>query len=112
MKKLEAIIQPHRLDEVHDRLREIGVTGMTLSEVRNFGGSGSHSETYHGVTYAVDFVPTVHLEIVVKDALVADAVQTLMAAARTGKIDDGEIFVTSIDETVRIRTGEQGDDAV
>ncbi|HEY2728833.1 MAG TPA: P-II family nitrogen regulator [Polyangia bacterium] len=112
MKRIEAIIKPFKLDEVKERLRELGVSGMTVSEVKGFGRTGGRTEVYRGSAYVVDFVPKVKIEVVLKDALVADVVEAITAAARTGKIGDGKIFVTSIDESVRIRTGERGEDAV
>jgi nitrogen regulatory protein P-II 1 len=112
MKKIEAIIKPFKLDEVRDRLREAGVTGMTINEVKGFGRTGGKSEVYRGSAYVVDFVPKIQLEIVVKDSLVPDIVQVLVTSAKTGKIGDGKIFVTSVEEAIRIRTGEKGEDAV
>src|SRR4051812_13100944 len=112
MKKIEAIIRPHRLDEVKDRPKQAGVTGMTVIEVKGFGRTGGKTEVYRGSAYVVDFVPKVKVEIVVKDAIVAEVVQAIAAEAKTGKIGDGKIFVTPIDEAVRIRTGEKGEDAV
>ena len=112
MKKIEAIIKPFKLDEVKERLREVGVSGMTVYEVRGFGRTGGKTEVYRGSAYVVDFVPKVRLEIVVKDSMVADVVTVLTMAAKTGKIGDGKIFVTPIDEAIRIRTGERGEDAV
>jgi nitrogen regulatory protein P-II 1 len=112
MKKIEAIIKPHKLDEVKERLREVGVTGMTVSEVKGFGRTGGRTEVYRGSSYVVDFVPKTCIEIVVKDSIVADVVEALVAAARTGKIGDGKIFVMPVEEAVRIRTGEHGEDAV
>ena len=112
MKRSEAIIKPFKLDEVKERLRELGVSGMTVSEVKGFGRTGGRTEVYRGSAYVVDFVPKVKIEVVLKDSLVADVVEAITAAARTGKIGDGKIFVTSIDESVRIRTGERGEDAV
>jgi len=112
MKKIEAIIKPFKLDEVKERLREVGVSGMTVYEVRGFGRTGGKTEVYRGSAYVVDFVPKVRLEIVVKDSMVADVVSVLTMAAKTGKIGDGKIFVTPIDEAIRIRTGERGEDAV
>jgi nitrogen regulatory protein P-II 1 len=112
MKKIEAIIKPFKLDEVKDRLREVGVSGMTVYEVKGFGRTGGKSEVYRGSAYVVDFVPKVRLEIVIKDSLVADVVGAIAAAAKTGKIGDGKIFVTTVDEAIRIRTGERGEDAV
>jgi nitrogen regulatory protein P-II 1 len=112
MKKIEAIIKPFKLDEVKDRLREIGVQGMTVYEVKGFGRTGGKEEVYRGSAYVVDFVPKVRIEIVVKDAMVSDVVNSISATARTGKIGDGKIFVTAIEEAVRIRTGEKGEDAL
>ena len=112
MKKIEAIIKPHKLDDVKDRLRQIGVSGMTVYEVRGFGRTGGKTEVYRGSAYVVDFVPKVRIEVVVKDSMVQDAVQAIDAAAKTGKIGDGKIFVTPIEEAIRIRTGERGDDAI
>src|SRR3954468_18188342 len=101
MKKIEAIIKPHRLDEVKERLRELGVSGMTVYEVKGFGRTGGKTEGYRGSAYVVGFVPTARLEVVVKDAMVSDVVEAMTAAARTGKIGDGKIFVTPIDEAIR-----------
>jgi nitrogen regulatory protein P-II 1 len=112
MKKIEAIIKPHKLDEVKERLRQLGVSGMTVSEVRGFGRTGGKTEVYRGSAYVVDFVPKVRVDVVVKDSMVADAVQAIAAAAKTGKIGDGKIFVTPVDEALRIRTGEKGDEAI
>jgi nitrogen regulatory protein P-II 1 len=112
MKKIEAIIKPFKLDDVKDRLREIGVQGMTVSEVKGFGRTGGKKEVYRGSAYVVDFVPKVRIQIVVKDEMVKDVVETLMNVARTGHIGDGKIFVTSIEEVIRIRTGERGEDAL
>jgi nitrogen regulatory protein P-II 1 len=112
MKKIEAIIKPFKLDEVKSRLRELGVSGMTVSEVKGFGRTGGKTEVYRGSAYVVDFVPKTRIEVAVKDSLVPDVVEAILSAARTGKIGDGKIFVTSIDEAIRIRTGEKGDDAV
>jgi nitrogen regulatory protein P-II 1 len=112
MKKIEAIIKPFKLDEVKERLRELGVSGMTVYEVKGFGRTGGKTEVYRGSAYVVDFVPKVRVEVVVKDAMVSDVVEAMTAAARTGKIGDGKIFVTPIDEAIRIRTGERGEDAI
>jgi nitrogen regulatory protein P-II 1 len=112
MKKIEAIIKPHKLDEVKDRLRQIGISGMTVSEVKGFGRTGGKTEIYRGSAYVVDFVPKVRIDVVVKESMVAEAVQAIASAAKTGKIGDGKIFVTPVDEAIRIRTGEQGDDAI
>ena len=112
MKKIEAIIKPFKLDEVKGRLREPGVSGMTVSEVKGFGRTGGRTEVYRGSAYVVDFVPKIRVEIVLKDSLVAEVVEAIITAARTGKIGDGKIFVTAVEESVRIRTGERGEDAV
>src|SRR5262252_1128140 len=112
MKKIEAIIKPHNLDEVKERLRQVGVSGMTVSEVKGFGRTGGKTEVYRGSAYVVDFVPKVRIEVVVKDALVSDTVQAIASEAKTGKIGDGKIFVTPVEEAVRIRTGERGEDAI
>jgi nitrogen regulatory protein P-II 1 len=112
MKKIEAIVKPHKLDEVRDRLREAGITGMTVYEVKGFGRTGGKTEVFRGSAYVVDFVPKIRIEIVVRDEAVAELVQVLVAAAKTGKIGDGKIFVTPVEEAVRIRTGERGEDAV
>jgi nitrogen regulatory protein P-II 1 len=112
MKKIEAIIKPHKLEEVRDRLRDAGITGMTVYEVKGFGRTGGKTEVYRGSAYTVDFVPKILVQVVVKDAVVNEIVMALMTAAKTGKIGDGKIFVSTIDEAVRIRTGEKGDDAI
>jgi nitrogen regulatory protein P-II 1 len=112
MRKVEAIIKPYKVEEVRDRLRELGVSGMTVSDVKGFGRTGGKTEVYRGSAYVVDFVPKAKVEVVVKDAMVADVVAAIVAAAKTGKIGDGKIFITSIDEAVRIRTGERGEDVV
>jgi len=112
MKKIEAIIRPHKLEEVRDRLREAGVSGMTVYEVKGFGRTGGKTEVYRGSAYVVDFVPKIRIEIVVKDAVANDVVMALATAAKTGKIGDGKIFVTPIEEAMRIRTGEKGNDAI
>jgi nitrogen regulatory protein P-II 1 len=112
MKRVEAIIKPYKVDDVRDRLRELGVSGATVTEVKGFGRTGGRTEIYRGSAYVVDFVPKARVEVVVTDSMVADVVATIVAAARTGKIGDGKIFVVSIDEVVRIRTGERGEDAV
>jgi nitrogen regulatory protein P-II 1 len=112
VKKVEAIIRPHCLEEVKDRLREVGVSGMTITDVKGFGRTGGKREVYRGSSYVVDFVPKVRLEILVKDEMLTDVVGAILTAARTGKIGDGKIFVTSVDEAIRIRTSERGDDAL
>lgn len=112
MKLITAIIKPFKLDDVKDALKAIGVQGITVSEVRGFGRQGGHSETYRGAEYKIDFVPKVQLELVVDDAAVGTAVDAIKAAASTGKIGDGKIWITSVDRIVRIRTGEEGADAI
>ena len=112
MKKIEAIIKPFVLDDVKNRLREVGVTGMTVYEVRGFGRTGGKQEVFRGSAYVVDFVPKIRIEIVTKDSMVREIVEAIIATARTGKIGDGKVFVSTIDEAVRIRTGEKGDDAI
>ncbi len=112
MKKIEAIIKPFKLDEVREALSEIGVTGLTVTEVKGFGRQKGHTELYRGAEYVVDFLPKVKIEIVVSDNLVDQAVEAIVNAARTGKIGDGKIFVTDIEQVVRIRTGETGDTAI
>lgn len=112
MKKIEAIIKPFKLEEVKDALAEIGVEGMTVTEVKGFGRQKGHTEIYRGSEYTVDFLPKVKLEIVVTDDLADKAVSTVVAAAKTGKIGDGKVFVLPIEQAVRIRTEETGDKAV
>ena len=112
MKKLEAIIKPFKLDDVKAALHEIGVTGMTVSEVRGFGRQKGHTEVYRGAEYVIDFLPKVKIEVVVDDVLCARAVEAIQQAAKTDKIGDGKIFVLPVEEAVRIRTGERGADAV
>jgi nitrogen regulatory protein P-II 1 len=112
MKKLEAVIRPHKLDEVKDRLRQIGVSGMTVTEVKGFGRTGGKTEVYRGSSYSVDFVPKVWVTLFVKDAIVAEVVEALASTAKTGKIGDGKLFISDVQEAVRIRTGERGEDAI
>jgi nitrogen regulatory protein P-II 1 len=112
MKKVEAIIKPFKLDEVKDALAEVGIKGMTVTEVKGFGRTGGKREVYRGSAYVVDFVPKVKIEVVVQDALVAGVLEAIERAAKTGRIGDGKIFVSPIEEAVRIRTGERGDDAI
>jgi nitrogen regulatory protein P-II 1 len=112
MKKIEAIIKPFKLDEVKDSLAEVGIQGMTVTEVKGFGRTGGKKEVYRGSAYVVDFVPKVKIEIIVKDDLVHQVLQAICAAAKTGRIGDGKIFVTPVDEVLRIRTGERGEDAI
>ena len=112
MKKVEAIIKPFKLDEVKDALGEVGVKGMTVTEVKGFGRTGGKREGYRGSAYVVDFVPKVKVEVVVPDAVVVAVLEAIETAAKTGRIGDGKIFVSPIEEAVRIRTGERGEDAV
>ena len=112
MKKIEAIIKPFKLDEVKEALTELGVQGMTVTEVKGFGRQKGHKEVYRGAEYVVEFVPKVKIEVVVADALVQRAVDTIVRLAKTGTIGDGKIFVTPIGEAIRIRTGETGDGAL
>jgi nitrogen regulatory protein P-II 1 len=112
MKRIDAIIKPFKLDEVKERLAKVGVQGLTVYEVKGFGRQKGHTELYRGAEYVVDFVPKVQLSILVTDDKVAETVDAIMAGARTGKIGDGKIFITAVDEVVRIRTGERGTDAV
>jgi nitrogen regulatory protein P-II 1 len=112
MKKVEAIIKPFKLDEVKDALGELGVQGMTVTEVKGFGRTGGKREVYRGSAYVVDFVPKVKVEVVVPDDLVAQLIEAVEGAAKTGRIGDGKIFVTPVEEAVRIRTGERGEDAI
>jgi len=112
MKKIEAIVKPFKLDEVREALSEIGVTGLTVTEVKGFGRQKGHTELYRGAEYVVDFLPKVKVEVIVGDALVERAIEALVKAARTGKIGDGKIFVTRVEQVIRIRTGESGEAAV
>ena len=112
MKKIEAIIKPFKLDEVKEALHEVGLQGMTVTEAKGFGRQKGHTELYRGAEYVVDFLPKVKIELVVEDSLVERALEAIQQAARTGRIGDGKIFVTPVDEVIRIRTGETGPDAV
>ena len=112
MKKIEAVIKPFKLDDVREALSDLGITGMTAIEVKGFGRQKGHTELYRGAEYVVDFLPKVKLEIVVKDEDVDRCVETITNAARTGKIGDGKIFVTTVERVVRIRTGEIDDNAI
>ena len=112
MKKIEAIIKPFKLDEVREALSDVGVSGLTVTEVKGFGRQKGHTELYRGAEYVVDFLPKVKIEIVVPDPLVETAIDSIVKAARTGKIGDGKIFVSNVEQVVRIRTGETGGDAV
>lgn len=112
MKLVTAIIKPFKADEVKAALKSAGVAGMTVSEVQGFGRQGGHSETYRGTEYQIDFVPKVRVEVIVDDAAVAGVVDAIIAAAATGKIGDGKVWVTAVEDLIRIRTGERGVDAV
>jgi nitrogen regulatory protein P-II 1 len=112
MKKVEAIIKPFKLDEVKDALGEVGVKGMTVTEVKGFGRTGGKREVYRGSAYVVDFVPKVKLEVVVAESMVADVLEAIEKAAKTGRIGDGKIFVSPVEEAIRIRTGERGEEAI
>jgi len=117
MKKIEAVIKPFKLDEVREALSEVGITGLTVSEVKGFGRQKGHTELYRGALYrgaeyVVDFLPKIKVEIVLSDDVIDQAVEAIIKAARTGKIGDGKIFVSPIEQVVRIRTGETGDEAV
>lgn len=112
MKKIEAIIKPFKLDEVREALSEIGVTGLTVTEVKGFGRQKGHTELYRGAEYVVDFLPKVKIELVISDNLLETSLEAIIKAARTGKIGDGKIFVTSVEQVVRIRTGETGEAAI
>ena len=112
MKKIEAIIKPFKLDEVREALSEIGVTGLTVTEVKGFGRQKGHTELYRGAEYVVDFLPKVKIEIVVSDDIVETAIDAIVKAAHTGKIGDGKIFVMPVEQVVRIRTGETNESAI
>jgi len=112
MKKVEAIIKPFKLDEVREALSDIGVSGLTVTEVKGFGRQKGHTELYRGAEYVVDFLPKVKVEVIIADNLVERAIEAIIKAARTGKIGDGKIFVTSVEHVVRIRTGETNEAAV
>ena len=112
MKKIEAIVKPFKLDEVREALSEVGVSGLTVTEVKGFGRQKGHTELYRGAEYVVDFLPKVKVEVVIPDSLTERAIESIVKAARTGKIGDGKIFVTSVEQVIRIRTGESGEAAV
>ncbi|HJO61488.1 MAG: P-II family nitrogen regulator [Desulfobacterales bacterium] len=112
MKKIEAIIKPFKLDDVKEALNEIGIQGMTITEVKGYGRQKGHKEIYRGAEYVVDFIPKIKIEIVVDSDIVNQAVDKIQEAANTGKIGDGKIFVSSIEEAIRVRTGETGIDAI
>ena len=112
MKKVEAIIKPFKLDEVKQALSEIGVAGLTATEVKGFGRQKGHTELYRGAEYVVDFLPKVKIELVVEDGLVEQAIEAIQQAARTGRIGDGKIFITTVEDAIRVRTGERGIEAI
>jgi len=112
MKKIEAVVKPFKLDEVREALAEVGVTGLTVTEVKGFGRQKGHTELYRGAEYVVDFLPKVKIEVVVTDKMLESAIEAIVKAARTGKIGDGKIFVTGVEQVVRIRTGETNEAAV
>ena len=112
MKKIEAIIKPFKLDDVKERLRSIGVTGMTVYEVKGFGRTGGKTEVYRGSAYVVDFVPKIRIEVVCADAMASDVINAIVTAAKTGKIGDGKVFVSEVEQTIRIRTDERGAEAI
>jgi len=112
MKKIEAIIKPFKLDEVKEAMQDVGIQGITVTEAKGFGGQKGHTELYRGAEYVVDFLPKVKIDVVVKDDELERAVEAIRTAAQTGRIGDGKIFVSTIDEVIRIRTGETGEDAI
>jgi len=112
MKKIEAIIKPFKLDEVKEALHEIGLQGLTVTEAKGFGRQKGHTELYRGAEYVVDFLPKVKIEVVIEDSMVDRAVEAITQAARTGRIGDGKIFISTVEEVIRIRTGEKGAEAV
>lgn len=112
MKKIEAVIKPFKLDDVKEKLTEIGIRGITISEVKGFGRQKGHTELYRGAEYVIDFIPKIKIEVVVSDDMLAQAVEIIGEAAKTGRIGDGKIFVMPIDEVIRIRTGETGENAL
>ena len=112
MKKIDAIIKPFKLDEVKEALHEIGIQGITISEVKGFGRQKGHTELYRGAEYIVDFVPKIKIELIISDDLVEKVIEVIENNARTGRIGDGKIFITPVEEVIRIRTGETGEDAI
>jgi nitrogen regulatory protein P-II 1 len=112
MKKIDAVVKPFKLDQVREALADVGVTGLTVSEVKGFGRQKGHTELYRGAEYVVDFLPKVKIEVVVSDSMVDGVIEAIVKAARTGKIGDGKIFVTAVEQVVRIRTGETNESAV
>ena len=112
MKKIEAVIRPFKLDDVREALSEIGVRGMTLTEVKGYGRQKGHTEMYRGSEYKIDFLPKIKIEIIAKDSMVENIVSTIIKAAKTGEVGDGKIFVSPVDDVIRVRTEESGEDAV
>tara|TARA_R110000803_G_scaffold116887_1_gene185418 strand:+ start:418 stop:756 length:339 start_codon:yes stop_codon:yes gene_type:complete len=112
MKKIEAIIKPFKLDEVKEALHEVGLQGITVLEAKGFGRQKGHTELYRGAEYVVDFLPKVKIEIVVEDSMLERAIEAIQQAAQTGRIGDGKIFITPVEEAIRVRTGERGNDAI
>jgi len=112
MKKIEAIIKPFKLDEVKNALTKIGVQGMTVTEVKGFGRQKGHTEVYRGAEYKIDFLPKVKIELITSEEMISQVIETIERASKTGKIGDGKIFISPIDEVIRIRTGERGRDAI
>ena len=112
MKKIEAIVKPFKLDEVREALSELGVTGLTVTEVKGFGRQKGHTELYRGAEYVVDFLPKVKVEVVIPDSLTERAIESIVKAARTGKIGDGKVWVVPVEDVARVRTGERGPDAI
>jgi len=112
MKKIEAIIKPFKLDDVKEALKDIGIQGLTVTEVKGFGRQKGHTELYRGAEYVIDFLPKIKLEIIVSDDMVTKVVDAIIESARTGKIGDGKIFILPLEEVIRIRTGERGEDAL
>ncbi|HXG01025.1 MAG TPA: P-II family nitrogen regulator [Bacteroidota bacterium] len=112
MKKIEAIIRPFRVDDVREALAEIGVKGMTLTEVKGYGRQKGHTELYRGSEYQIDFLPKIKIEVIVTDAIADKVIDTIMNAARTGQVGDGKIFVYPVEDVIRVRTGESGEDAL
>lgn len=112
MKKIEAIVKPFKVDDVKEALSEIGVQGLTITEVKGFGRQRGHTESYRGAEYIVDFLPKMKIEVIVADGIADRVIEAVQAAARTGRIGDGKIFVTHVEETIRIRTGERGEGAI
>ncbi|HEY0906214.1 MAG TPA: P-II family nitrogen regulator [Methylophilus sp.] len=112
MKRIEAIIKPFKLDEVREALSEMGVNGLTVTEVKGFGRQKGHTELYRGAEYVVDFLPKIKIEVILADAMIDNAIEAIIKAAHTGKIGDGKIFVTNVEQVIRIRTGETGEAAI